>query len=225
MSKNTVKLTNCTVNLEVEHENYKNGRLSVIVEYEDDFLTPIDIEHTVLKNTGAVKKIADILESSCIIDFTDDDCKKICDIGRQLMSTPVNVAQKMRIKDLVREIYYYHLRYCKKYHLNALQGQKALTYIRENDGVKYLCVNYYKALQYILDDIHSGWKATEFKKMAIRVFDLWANGDLYHRGLYQNRTAGEEWSIRIPLKDFLTKEEMAVLENPSEDTEELKEVA
>lgn len=215
MSKNIVKLTNCTVNLEAEHEHYENGKLSVIIEYDDDFLTPIDIKHTVLKNTGADKKIADILESSCIIDFTDDDCKKICDIGRQLMSTPVNVAEKMTIKKLIREIYKYHLEHCAKYHLNAMPGQKELTYIRENNGVKYLCVNYYKGLQYILDDIHSGWNATEFKKMAIRVFDLWANGDQYHRGLHQNRSVGEEWSIRIPLKDFLTKEEM----------EELKEVA
>lgn len=224
MSKNRVELTNCTVNLEVEHENFLNGKLSVIVIYKGSYLTPIYIKLAVLRSTGAVKKIANIL-SNCIINFTNNDCQKICDEGRKLMNTPVNVAEKMTINEAVREIYKYHIEHCKKYHLNALQGQKTLTYIRENNGVKYLCINYYKGLQYILDAIHSGWKATGFKKEAICDFDLWANGDLYHRGLHQNRTAGEEWSIRIPLKDFLSKEEIVVLENSNEDTEELKEIA
>ena len=222
MNKNTVNLTNCVANLEIEHENYRNGRLSIIVEYKGKYLDPIDIKIAVLKNAEAAKKIENILDTNCMIDFTEDDCKKICEEGRKLIYAPVNVAQKMEIRDVVRAIYEHYLNYCKKNYYDVLVGEKTSIYIRENKGIKYLGINYYKALQDILNAVNSGWKATELKKMAIRVFDLWENGDQYHRGLYQNRGAKEEWSIRIPLDTILTKEEV---ERFGENAEELEEVA
>lgn len=208
MRKNVIDLTNCTAILRYEHENYKNGKLRITVNYKGSFLVSSLIKDTVLSGNDAAKKILNQLNSEYTFKFTKDDCDKIVAQAKNLMKSGQNITNKSTVDAVLRKIYRFHLANYEKYHMSGLEGEKQLTYIRKNENRVYLCIQY-KDLSYIFERIGESWKSLDFRRDLEMIYDVWENGGTSHDGLYQNKAEKIGWSIRVPLKEIIRGKEVA----------------
>ncbi len=207
MSENTVKLTNCAAKMRYEHENYKNARLHIVINYEGEWL---EDEHRVKiipsNKDKTLENIKNQLQGVYMFQITEEDCEKIMIQCIKIMGKSRNVANSLTFNGALRELYRYHIDNCKSYHLNEWVDGHEVTYIRsrkmEDTEINYFCIQC-RAIQSLLDAVDADMKSLSFKREADVIFTLWSNGSGSHRAEYQNRCEPLEkyWSIRIPMDE------------------------